>query len=1242
MQEDICIGRVLRFPKGNCYLCSLEMKAGKVIRNVFLGIIGLMLVLLVAFQVLMRPKVLTGIVNDFAADYVQGDVSFSKIKAHVIKSFPYLNVEAEDLVITYPHARYARFDSIYPDAQQRFSLVKAGWERRSVPGQKRGVPVTDGTDTLISLKKLSVAVDYMAFLSNKEIHVHKAELERPRIFAHYYDSTAANWDILPIGGDKDTTEKSGMPVIKLDRIHLTDRPFIVFTNPEDTLHGMFTMRRLLLDGHLETANLFSSKAGLKIDSLFISGRLPADTVALALQSLSAQMDERNLSLDATAKARLRTGSYGRMQLPISLKADAFIPEAAPGEMGAEVKSLNLAVSALELNGAGTVWKRADGTMDLDVEAAIKEAPLGSLIEEFDDNIPFLKKISTDAILSLDAKVKGRYGAGDTPAVDAHILIPPAKLDYEGLGRKGRLGLDIVASTNNLKEVNANIEKLFLDFVGAKIDAVGNVQDVLGDDPLVNLRGNIHARIDSLTNAFTRESGILGTGRIDAKLQGKARLSQLDMVHIGNATINCDLTARDFSLDMPDNKLHAFLPELDMNLATKANKIDRNIRQGARVLALKADADTLDVTLDDMFIRGSKVKLLLQNSADILKGGKDLTPLMGLLKAGSLRVRDSEGMAIGLRDNMEQFRISPATKERPTPRLSLKSESGGIRARIGENIYALRGVKIDLAASRHQRRQGSQARRNHLLDSLQRVYPGVPRDSLFRKARQNRERRLLQDEFASKDIKISLGKSISDYLRTWDVEGLLETESGRLVMPSFPLKTSLSAVKGRFDNDTLDLQNLTVQAGESDISAKATLSGLRRALAGRGRSKLKLKANVSSNYIDANELMRGYAYYSAYEPPKEASEASDEAVESATQAAVLPDSTSSKLIVIPSNLEVDFSLEASGIKYDSLLINWAAADVAMRDRTLQITNALAASNMGDIFFEGFYATRSKKDIKAGFDLNLVDITAEKVITLFPAVDTLMPMLTSFAGDLDCELAATTDIDTCMNLVLPSIDGIMKISGKDLSLKDSEEFTKIAKLLMFKDKKKAIIDNMAVTGMIKNNILEVFPFVLDVDRYQLAASGTQHLTEEFNYHISVIRSPLLFKFGLNAWGPDFDHIHYGLGRAKYLSANVPVFTKQLDTAQYSLVAAIHNIFELGVEKAMAENRTAEYLAGAGSAINQAESYQSADSLATSDSLARMRSLLEDVLSQTSSNREALKEEVVRLEAEAAQTSQSAKHE
>ena len=1158
------------------------MKIVKVIRNIVIAVVALLLIVLVALQIVLRPAVLTNLVNKYAPEFVDADVSFGQIRAHVIKSFPYLNLEATDFALTYPHERYAQWDSIYPDSGHRFSLLKAG----------RG----DQTDTLAAFRKLGVSFDYMGLLQGGEIHLKLVELDHPRIFAHYYDSTAANWNILPSGGgeqkeqkNQESTQNKDATRIIVNKIRMTGRPFVVFTNPRDTIHGMFTMRRLDIDGTIDTKHIGKISSEVAIDSLFISGRLPADTVAFALRSLRAKGHKRHLEMDASAHAWLATNSFGRLKVPINVNLDGDFPHRRDDSLELRLNTLRLEVSRLAMVGQGHAVCK-DGIYDLDMDAHIKDFPLWEVMSLYQEQIPALKNIRKDASLSLDVNAKGIYGGGSMPVV------------------------------------NAVVPKLYLNAVGAKINASGSAMDVLGEDPLITLDATAHARVDSLTKAFTLEKGITGTGKVDAKLHGKLRKSHLNMKSIGKGDILCNLKASNLSVNDAPDSISANIPGLELELQSKANTIDRNLPQGARVLALKAQTDTLSAEYGNISLNGKDVLILMQNSADILKGGKDLSSFMGIAKLGALRLKDHDGMSIRLRDNTETFRITPASKSLPVPKYTLRSSSGRIGIRNGMNFFALKDVKLSMNGSQHQSRgRLTTAKRNHLLDSLQRVYPGVPRDSLFHKARMERLSRMPKDDFASADIKISLSKAFQSTARQWDVNGKVNLGGGRIMMPSFPLRTRISNVSGSFNNDTLDLKNLTIQAGESDLSARINLSGLRRAMMGSSRSHLKLKADVSSNFLDVNELMRGYAYYATYEPPQNLAEASDQAVEEEVDKAQLPDTTvSGGLLVLPSNLDVDFSLVANGIKYDSLLVSWAAADVAMRNRTLQITNTVAASNMGDLYFEGFYATRSKEDIKTGFDLNLVNITAEKVITLFPDVDTQMPMLKSFKGDLDMELAVTTELDTCMNLIIPSVDGVLKISGKDLSLKDSDNFTKIAKMLMFKDKSKARIDNMSVTGMMQDSRIDIFPFVIDVDRYQVAASGAQVLDQWLDYHISVIKSPLLIKFGINARGRDFDHIRFSLGRARYRNANVPVFTKQMDTVQYSLLAAIHNIFELGVEKAMEENKTAQYLSPA-ALVTLPEGETEEFSQEAVDGFVNFQ---EGILANASSKREAIKQDIIKL--------------
>ncbi len=475
------------------------MKAWKTIRNAVLVIAGIALTALVTLQVVLRPKVLTGIVERIAAEYVDGDVSFRQVKAHVIKSFPHLHLEVSDFSITYPHDRYAAYDSLYPDNKRRFNLMRAGLGKE--------LPV----DTLATFRDLDLELDYVALLKKDGWNIRSLSLIRPRIFAHYYDSTAANWDILPIGKNK---AKKLLPPIRISLVKLEDKPLVVFTNPVDTLHALFTMRRLSLDGKVDTRELDMAQGLLSIDSLLVTGRLPADTIAVHLEKVQLEAAERHIVGEAEAVARLATNNFGRLKVPVKLAVDGNFPKREDGALEVDLNSLALSLSSLTLEGSGSLVKLPE-SWEMDLKASINDCPIGELIKEYQDNVPVLRKLSTDARLSLDASAQGSYGNGLTPELNARLKVPLSSVQYEGMSRKGRVALDAKLFTGDLKAVNADVSRVFVDIVGAQIDASGSARDILGGNPLLAMDGSIKARVDSLAGVFGKDLGISGTGEIDA-------------------------------------------------------------------------------------------------------------------------------------------------------------------------------------------------------------------------------------------------------------------------------------------------------------------------------------------------------------------------------------------------------------------------------------------------------------------------------------------------------------------------------------------------------------------------------------------------------------------------------------------------------------------------------------------------------------------------------------------------------
>ena len=87
-------------------------------------------------------------------------------------------------------------------------------------------------------------------------------------------------------------------------------------------------------------------------------------------------------------------------------------------------------------------------------------------------------------------------------------------------------------------------------------------------------------------------------------------------------------------------------------------------------------------------------------------------------------------------------------------------------------------------------------------------------------------------------------------------------------------------------------------------------------------------------------------------------------------------------------------------------------------------------------------------------------------------------------------------------------------------------------MFSKKTQNVIDSLSVEVIVKNNEVEIFPFMLSLDKYRVGVGGKQNLDGSFNYHISVFK-PLVL--GLDVYGADFNNIDFKLVKPRYQSAS-----------------------------------------------------------------------------------------------------------
>lgn len=1118
-----------------------------IITKIALGILGVWIGLLLILEIALSPAVTSKVVKKVAAEYVDGSLDFSKVRVSLFKRFPSLYVEIDDFCLTYPADR---FDEAEKEGAR-------SWMLRQGCGQE--------SDTLASFKSFKASVRMMPLISGN-ILVPYLNLDKPRIFAHSYNDGQSNWNMFKVGEDdeevetiEEETEDGSTSYIALGKISLSSNPHIVYTDSRDTLFAMLRLKSMDFKGRIANRKLHHNSIGLKIDSLFVAGRTGSDTLAFGMQSLNIDENGKNIDLHMDARTLLATKALGRLNVPIMIDGSVAFPK--DSVFAVSVRRFNANIATIPIEMAGDVRFHEDGVY-VGADVKIDRCNINGLLKGLAKNIvPEADKISTNALLTVDAHCDGKYvyETGQLPLTSISLKVPQSSISHTALSEDISLALDIKADVDDSGRIHANINRTDISTTGIRLKLSGSGTDLLGEDPKLKVKGSLHAVLKDLMTFVPDSLDIDASGDINAAIEGDAFLSQLNMYKFSEAKLTGEVKGSTINVAIPSDELNAYIRTLNIKLGPEDQKSRRDTTVSWKMLAIRGNIDSLSFVYGNLKARGKDLNITAKSSAEAHTDTTQVHHVGGMFRAKSLMADDGAGSRIMLRETSNSFRISPDKEDSTIPILTFTSRNKMIAAKMGVNRAGLKDAKIIASATLHKTPEVKGPR------------PGLRKGNI--------QRRRQEDDFRKQDISIRLDDEMAKYFKEWDFRGSIKVDGGFIATPYFPLRNRLNGFHGRFNSDKVSIKEFSIASGKSDISAEGELSGMRRMLAGGKGGMLNLNLNVHSDNIDADELLRAYNAGLRFEEKvtdRQGEEMSDEQYQESialdsTATAEVPMAT----VVVPGNLRASLNLNTKNIKYTGLQIDSLKAKAIIKDRCVQITETEAKSNMGDISFNGFYASRSKKDIKAGFSVDFKDITAEKVISLMPAVDTLMPILKSFHGLLNCEIAATSQLDTNMNLMMPTINGILRITGDNLALKNDAMFQSLAKKLLFKNKKEGKIDHMSVEGIIADNVVEVFPFVLQMDRYTLAMSGVQNLDMSFRYHVSLIKSPFLIKLGLDLYGTDFDHMKFSLGRAKYKDPNVPVFSKVIDDTKINLVSSIENIFKKGVDAAIRDNNGVELI-------------------------------------------------------------------
>ena len=122
-------------------------------------------------------------------------------------------------------------------------------------------------------------------------------------------------------------------------------------------------------------------------------------------------------------------------------------------------------------------------------------------------------------------------------------------------------------------------------------------------------------------------------------------------------------------------------------------------------------------------------------------------------------------------------------------------------------------------------------------------------------------------------------------------------------------------------------------------------------------------------------------------------------------------------------------------------------------------------------------------------------------------------------------------------------------------DGETFSEIAKTLRFNKHTVNKVDSLSAEFTIFKNEVDIYPFLIVMDKYKAVVAGRHNLDMTFDYHISVTDSPLPFRLGVNVSGK-IGAMKVQLAKCKYANLYRPAQRKEIDTKQLEIRQMIRN--------------------------------------------------------------------------------------
>ncbi len=758
-------------------------------------------------------------------------------------------------------------------------------------------------------------------------------------------------------------------------------------------------------------------------------------------------------------------------------------------------------------------------------------------------------LRTDMQVGLRAQLLDEYNldTDSMPHMQLDIDVPDSYVRCRQLDlRHLDLSASVLIPNDDIDSITVDIKRLTIAGPATSLTVKGTASRLISDPTFDgSIAGDMN--LNNLPPVLTGHlSGAALSGHLTMNTTVRAAMSMFDPNRFHRLRMHGTIDGRNIRYAAPDTSTVILISKMHAKFGTHEGATSRQSRQGTdklRVDSLLAAS----ISIDSARILDQGISVVAGNfkigiGARNGKHDKDTTaviPMGGALSFDHLTMTVlQDSTRLNLRRLKGLLTLKRYQGDAHLPQFDLKADIG----QIGAGTPTLRFM-------------ARQARLDTRLYKLRVARP----DSARRRPRRHIESATATDTAEIETVDFGTTREMRRFMRNWRIDGSLSAHRAGLFTAAFPLRNRIDSLHVTFTNDSVVLDRTKYKGGNSDFAISGSVTNIRRAIGSvRQRQPLHIQFTLESDTIDINQLANAFFTGAANTDTRLAPDIEEHSLDADIELVNANDSVAP--LLIPVNIDARLNMHARNVLYSDFLLHDFSGQLLTHDGALSLRNLQAASNVGSIKLSALYAAPRPSDMKFGMALDLDRFNIRNFLNLIPAIDSIMPMMGTLGGIVSAKIVATSDVDQQMNLVLPTLNAAINIDGDSLVFLDPATFKTISKWLMFKDKNKNMINHASVEMVIKDNMMQMFPFIFDFDRYRLGVQGTNDLDMNFNYHVAVLKSPLPFKFGINVKGNSED-FKVRIGKARFNEKQSLDHTL-VDTTRVNLIRQFENVFRRGI--------------------------------------------------------------------------------